>query len=375
LRDRVFLMHNVHEHAPVVFETRWTLSYLRGPMSREELKRAIAAGGVAGPSAAGPTRAATLDTAVPRRAVAARADKPILPADVLELFLPCDVSEPRECAPFLYGSARVHYTDAKRGIDTVVDVNVVTPFADGAVPVDWDKSEAIETPPEVLLTSAPAQLTDVAYRPLPSAALDAKRYAAWARDFEQWIARSRVLTLYAAPSLKLASEAGESEREFRIRVRQASRESKDAAVEKLRERYAPKVARLRERLRTAEQAVAREEQQAEAQKTQTVVSLGATVLGALFGRQRVSMSTLGRATTTARGVGRAMKEAQDVERARQKLADIEAELRALESELEQEISALTATDAGSIPLAAIEIKPKRGAVDVRLVGLVWKPLA
>ena len=39
LRARVFLMHNVHESGPVTFETRWTLSYLRGPMSRDELQR------------------------------------------------------------------------------------------------------------------------------------------------------------------------------------------------------------------------------------------------------------------------------------------------------------------------------------------------
>ena len=43
LQRRVFVMHNVHEQQPVVFETRWTLSYLRGPMSREELTRAAAA--------------------------------------------------------------------------------------------------------------------------------------------------------------------------------------------------------------------------------------------------------------------------------------------------------------------------------------------
>src|SRR5688572_9368138 len=42
LRSRVFLMHNVHESGPVVFETRWTLSYLRGPMGRDEIKRALA---------------------------------------------------------------------------------------------------------------------------------------------------------------------------------------------------------------------------------------------------------------------------------------------------------------------------------------------
>jgi hypothetical protein len=397
LRGRVFLMHNVHEHAPVVFETRWTLSYLRGPMNREELKRAIESATPA-PASVAATNVATsrapdapagarngtavvaeqdkaaATRAVPRAAVsqATAADKPILPADIRDFFLPCDVASPRTWTPMLYGSAKVRYADAKRGIDTVADVNVVAPFSDGAVPVNWESSEAIAVPAESLLTSAPADVGGVSYGALSSVALDAKKYVAWTRDFEQWITRSRPLTLYWVPSMKITSNAGESEREFRIRVQQAVRESKDAAVQKLRERYEPKVARLRQRVQSARQAVAREEQQAEAQKTQTAVSLGATVLGVLFGRKSLSTSTLGRATTTARGVGRAMKEAQDVERAQQALADAEAALEALEAEVDQEISALTTIDAVSLPLETIEIKPKRGAIDVSLVALVWK---
>jgi len=381
LRGRVFLMHNVHERAPVVFETRWTLSYLRGPMSREDLKRAIGATSAAGSSAEASTGAsAAQERAAPAAAARAAAlgassaatDKPILPAEIQDFFLPCDVRSPRACLPMLYGSAKVHYTDAKRGIDAVADVNVVTPFSDGAVPIDWDQSEPVETAAESLSKSVPAELAGVRYSTLPPAALDPKKYAAWTREFEQWITRSRPLKFYSAPSVRLTSGAEESERDFRIRVQQAMRESKDAAVQKLRDRYEPKVARLRQRVQAAQRAVLREEQQAEAQKTQTAVSLGATVLGALFGRKSLSTSTIGRATTTARGVGRAMKEAQDVERARQALADAEAELKALEAEVEQAVSALATTDAASIPLDTIEIKAKRGAADVRLVALVWK---
>jgi hypothetical protein len=179
--------------------------------------------------------------------------------------------------------------------------------------------------------------------------------------------------LYAAPSLKLTSHAGESERDFRQRLQLAQRESRDAAVQRLRDKYAPKVARLNQRLQSAGDAVAREEQQASQQKTQTMVSMGATVLGALFGRKAVSMSTLGRATTAVRGVGRSVKETQDIARAQERQQEAERELKALEAELQEEIAALGATDL-DVVLDTIEIKPKRGAVDVRLVALAWKPV-
>jgi hypothetical protein len=369
LRSRVFLMHNVHEPGPVVFETRWTLSYLLGPMNREQLKRAIGEGvAQAVPSVLPATDAtASIPTGVARQV------KPILPAHVREFFCPAGDAPVRTYVPMLYGAARIHYTDTRRNIDTVQDLNVVVPFSDGAVPVNWESAEPTDTAPEALLPAAPAGAAR--FETIPPAALEAKQYAAWTKDFEQWLVRAERLTLFSAVSLKMTSLAGETERAFRIRLQQAAREAKDAAVQKLRNRYAPKVARLTQRLDTAQESVAREEQQAQQQKAQTAVSFGATVIGALFGRKAVSLSTLGRATTAARGVGRAMKETQDVQRAADKVAAAEAELKALEAELAEEVAALAATDMASLDLDTIEIKPKRGAVDVRLVALAWTPRA
>ena len=185
--------------------------------------------------------------------------------------------------------------------------------------------------------------------------------------------RAERLALFSAPSAKLVSRPGETERDFRLRLAQASRESRDAAVEKLRARYAGKMARLTQRVATAEEGVRREADQASQQRTQTAVSFGATVIGALLGRKAVSASTLGRATTAVRGVGRSVKESQDVGRARDKLAAAQEELTALEHEVNDEIAALTAVHTGAEAIDTIELKPKRGGVDVRLVALAWKP--
>jgi hypothetical protein len=374
LKSRVFLMHNVHESAPVVFETRWTLSYLRGPMGREELKRAAGTGAsVARPNAAttngsahvrrGPSSAAPAEAAVP-------SPKPVVPATVAEYFLGGGAAG--QWRGVLYGAARIHYADSKLGIDTTQDLQVTAAFMDGPVPVDWDTSEPATERPEDLVAEAAAPAA--AFAPLPAAALDARKYAAWTKTFAQWVLRAERLMLYSAPAMKLTSRSGESERDFRLRLAQAARESRDAEVEKLRDRYAPKVARLTQRIQTAEAGVSRERDQASQQKTQTMVSFGATVLGALLGRKAVSASTLGRATTAVRGVGRSVKESQDVARAQEKLAAAQEELAALESELNEEVAALTAVDPAGAAIETIEIKPKRGGVDVRLVALAWKPV-
>ena len=368
LKSRVFLMHNVHESGPVVFETRWTLSYLRGPMGREELKR-VSGGGA---SAAKPS-AATTNGGGPRTEDQGRTKdafpKPVLPANVPEYFINANATRWRGV---LYGSARVHYTDTRLKIDTTQDLNVIAHFAEGAVPVDWDSAEPANQRPEDLVGTLPNP--NSSFEPLPPAALDARKYAAWTKDFGQWVMRAERLTLYSAPSVKLTSTAGESELDFKLRISQGARESRDAAVEKLRAGYAPKVARLTQRIQTAEQGVAREQDQASQQRTQTMVSFGATVIGALLGRKAISASTLGRATTAVRGVGRSVKETQDVARASDKLSEAQEELKALEAEINEEIAALTAVDAGGVAVETIEVKPKRGGVDVRLVALAWKPI-
>ncbi len=101
------------------------------------------------------------------------------------------------------------------------------------------------------------------------------------------------------------------------------------------------------------------------------MSVGATIFGALLGRKMVSTSTLGRATTAARGVSRSMKETEDVAKAQERVTLAKQELAALQQQIEDEAAAVSGTT--DVEIEAVEIKPKRGSVDVRLVALAWVP--
>ena len=361
LRGRVFLMHNVHESGPVTFETRWACRICgarSAGMNCSDCTRTE-------PRQEAPTTAPLADNPA--------SCKPTVPAGVREYFMKGDGGTAAAYRPVLYGAARIHYTDARRGIDVVRSLQAVVPFAEGAIPVDWEHAATGVEPPDSLSNAKDAPRAT--YHPLPALALNPKHYVDWSRDFSDWVLRSQPLTLFSSPALKLVSEPAESEREFRIRCQQVAREARDGAVETLRARFAPKVTRLNEKVRKARELVEREEQQVGQQTLQTAVSLGATMLGALMGRRSVSLSTLGRATTAARGVGRSMKESQDVERARVRLHEAEAEFAAVEAELQQAIAALDDTSHATAPFDVVEIKPKRGNVDVRLVALAWQPVA
>ena len=170
------------------------------------------------------------------------------------------------------------------------------------------------------------------------------------------------------------SEPGESEGEFRSRLQHVVSEKRDAAVEKLRKRYATKVTTLQNRLLRAEQAIEREKQQSTSQNMNTAISFGTAILGALLGRKRISSTTAGKMGTAMRKAGNAKKQAGDVARARQTADKVRADMAALNEQLSTEVTALAAGfSAQDEPLTEIPVRPKSVDIHVPVIGLTWMP--
>jgi hypothetical protein len=241
------------------------------------------------------------------------------------------------------------------------------------VPVDWSAAVPIDVGPRDL-ESAPA--AGIGFADVPANVLTARSLAGWEKAFAAWIHGTQTLALLRASESGLVSNPGESERDFRIRLQQTSRELRDSMVEGLRKKYGPKLAAAQERLRRTQQAVDRESEQARAHTLQTAISFGTTLLGALIGRKAMSASTLGRATTAARGVGRTMKQSQDVGRAQETVEAAQQQIDRLEEELRLETTALDERfNASAEAIETFTLKPKRANIAVRLVSLVWAPFA
>jgi hypothetical protein len=391
LTSRVFLMNNVHESEPVVFESRWALSYLRGPMTREDIRRVMADRRPGAPEAApapsvlrqarddrepGETTPAAPAPEAPAARPQAGTARPILPPDVPQYFLPVRESRPKGASlvyePRVFATGTVVFSDAKLAIDESRPAALVAPLPDRLQSVAWDQGVASDLAAEDL-ERAPSE--QAGFADLPPAAGKAKSYEAWSRDLAKWLSLSERLELLRSPKTGELSKPGESERDFRIRLQTTTREGRDRAVADLRQKYAARLAMIQERVRRHEEAVAREKAQATSQKLQTAVSFGATVLGAFLGRKSVSLSTLGRATTAARGVGRTMKEAGDVQRAEASVEELRQQQAELESQLQAEIAALDISfNPVTEQLEKVVVRPKRGGVSVGLVALAWEPV-
>jgi hypothetical protein len=386
LNNRIFLLNNVHADGAEVFETRWAMSYLRGPLTRKQIKSLMdpvktqaegsaasqAAAAVAG-AAIQPSMTAASATASKAKEMASQTRQPILPPEISQYFIPVRAAEPGGATlvyhPMVLGAAQVRFSDKK--IDTTRELTMAAQISDGVVAVDWENAAPVELAIEDLEKSPEesAQFTE-----LPGPASNAKSYDRWQKDMAAWLYRSQKLELLKSPSLGQTSNADESERDFRIRLQQAAREQRDDAVERLRQKYAPRIAAFEEKRRRAEQAVAREAEQAKGQKMQTAISFGATLLSSFLGRKAVSLTSLGRATSAARGVGRSIKESQDVGRAEETVAAINQQLADLDAQFRAETDAIEKSgDPQTEALETTIVKPTKANITIKLLSLAWAP--
>jgi hypothetical protein len=268
----------------------------------------------------------------------------------------------------LYGSAVLRFTERKLGVDDERSCAVIAPPPALPGTTAWLDARVLSAEPAT--TEAPVAGA-AAWDALPADASQPRSYGRWQRQLADWLYRNQALDIFHCAELGVSSMPGESERDFRIRLRDRWREERDRRVDALRTKYAPRLTRLEDQMRRAEQAHARESEQLQQQKMQSAISMGATLLGAFLGGRRAAV---GRATTAARGLGRSQKEARDVERASDNLEVAKQRFDELEAEFQQELAGLESTfDASTIALETRAVRPRKAAVAVRSVVLAWAP--
>lgn len=364
LGSRTFVMRNVRDDSPIIFQSRWALSYLRGPMTLPQIKQAMA--GV--PSAPAPQSNAQPRSESPAASNSAR---PVLPPEVAEYFLkPANPLGELIYRPSVIGVSKLHFVDSKAGVDTWVTRTLIAPVGEDGF-ADWELAR-VEGDLKLALERQPQ--SGATFSTLPSAAARKQSVAQWQKALESHLYQNIALDLFACPSLKMTSKPDESEGDFTARVAQALRERRDAEVEKLKAKYASRSQTLADRVHRAEDRVAREKAQAGQQKLSAAIGFGATLLGALMGRRIVSAGNINRAASTMRSASRIGKEQEDVERAGESLEVLKARLAELDQQFNDEAASLQGSlDPASVGIERTRIAPRKSDIAIGAVGLCWSP--
>ena len=377
LTQRVFLLRNVHEDAPVLMQSRWALSYLRGPLTGTEIARLMAPRTT---NASASSTATSNNSAPP----AAHADskaavRPSIAGEIAEKFLPPSTGSGalanRNLAyrAMALGVAKLHFVDSKLKLDHWQTLSFLAPISDDGKRILW--SEALpDTDFAARVVTILGDESVASYSELPGPAMRAATYKDYGKQLAAHLYEQQRAEVWVADSLKTASIPPETEGDFRVRLAHATREQRDTAVADLRAKYALKTQKLEDQIRRAEDKHAREKSQLSSQRLQTVVSIGTTVLGALFGRKAISATSVGRAATAINKAKRVGSEQQDVAQAEESLELLQQRLVVLQQDCAAEIAELTTSlNPTSIELRKVDVAPRKADIAVAEVALVWTP--
>ena len=378
LTPREFLMRSAGERRPVLFKTRFCMSYLAGPLTREQIrlltsqqKRAdsdVPVSPRTTDQAIAPSSIHTIEQ-VGVSATPSSLNPQTVPSGVSVGFLP---GRPGDLyRPHLAGYLTIYYQDEKKGIAHKKSVSRFTPLRDDVVICDWKKPVSLEKEPADFVSDVPE---GARFAPLPS---DTRRKAAfneWSRSLVDTVWRESAMPLLRHKGLGLFADPDESESEFKARVTMAAREKRDADIDAIRDKYEKKKRTIDDRVARAEERVERTKDQESDAKRQSALSIGSAILGGLLGRKFLGQSTIYRGTTAAKTVSRARKSTGNVVRAEESFERVQQQLATLEKDMNEDLDAVSAAyDNALNGIDTLELRPLKRDVVLDAYMLVWVP--
>jgi Helicase HerA, central domain len=384
LGKREFVLRRAGRDQPEVFTSRWAMSYLRGPLTRDQIKLLMGGAQPAPPVEAAPPAATAAAPASAETAAAAAADgadtttvMPAVAADVAVRWTDPVAPWLAEIGGDAAGStgeaavvARVSLRYDETKADFVHDEEYEAVLFPLGATVDVTRAVAVDFDDRDLRDADPGGWT---YR-VSDAPLDEPRF--WKqveRDLIDHIVRSLTIEIPVNRELKLYGRPGEDAEAFTTRCLQVADEQADAEIAKLRDKYEKKATTLRDRIEAASDAAEVAADQQRARERDNLLSSAGSILGGLLGgRSRGGLlGQLGRAAgrTSRRAAG-----GSRVEAAANKVTRLQEELEEVEAELAEELTEIDSrwmTLAKNVTTTAITLE----RTDVRVIqlALAWIP--
>ncbi len=386
LAKRQFVLASAGSTEPTVFNTRWAMSYLAGPLTRDQVSELMAdrreqgeavaeLDVVAAPSA--PVEAAAAEPAPEPTEEIDASSVPVLPKTAEgspNVFLDPAAAWAGQVGadptgtrfePAVAATVSLLYDDTKAQVNhQEVYEAVIYPLApvfspDSVIEVDHDQRD-FRTEPK-----------DGASFTLPDVKIDTKTY--WGgleADLKNHLVGARALTVLKNEPLGIYSRPGESREAFVARAGESAEAAKDEAIAKLTSKYQTRLDRAKTALAKAENRVADLEATAGSKQTEELLSGAGDIIGVLFGGRKRS-NPLGGAARRRSASSQAKARAENAKAA---FEEDKAELEQLEADLQDEVADLDDEYAARAEhVEEVEIPLEKTDVRVAELKLVWIP--
>jgi hypothetical protein len=333
LKKRVFLVKNVHRSGVKLFQTRWAISYLAGPLTREQIKDLVGTGSAQVPSQVPSFAPPSMPTAGPPPVTPSMPTRSDLLPFAPQAEMPIDYlyessadSRAKSYSPYLYLTGELIFDDNQLGIYVRKKYFASVPMEAN---IDWQGSKLEET--EVEYSSEPDQGV-MGYETLKTK-LNFSTLRNLQTSFKNYLFAQQVLKLSINRDLKIVSEADESEEALRTRCRGVVEKMIDKEIEKLKDTYQRKIERMEDQMEREKLKVQKLQKEARSKRTEEFLSIGESVLGVLLGGKSIRglSAAARRRRTTASASSR-------VELGKTSLSQLEEDILQVQEELEDKIA-------------------------------------
>ncbi|MFY4807253.1 ATP-binding protein [Aliarcobacter butzleri] len=364
LEKRNFILKNINEDGIKIFETRWALSYLKGPISKDGIKKLMSEKKKQNI----PTQKVENENQTTQINIEKGIPKPIITSNLTEKYLYSSQNSAYYLQPYLICSCDVHYIDAPKNIDFEEKISYKIYLDENMKNIDFEEKEELENN-----SFEEKEKPNSFYYELPSFVQKEKDLKVIEKDFMDYIYRNSKLTLYKNEFLKITSKQTESLNDFKIRLQDRLNEKIDLEVEKLKIKFVKENDSIETKLSKLYEKLQKEEIQATSTTTDTIISIGTSLLGAFFGNSVINKTNIGKVATSAKGASKILKERNDVKQVEAEILQLQEQRDNLKSVLENEIEKINlANQSSNFPIEEIFIKPKRSDIYNTKLALLWQ---
>lgn len=363
LKGRHFFMKNVHAEETVEFTTRWVLSYLKGPMTKDDIRVLMH------------EKKANMQESEPKKNIKINDEnnaldykKPIISEAVKEYFLDTNINAQTPFYPYMYASAKVRFYNQKRSIDIEENLEFKLELDVKQSLIDWGKAKE-----EICEGFTNNPTNNASYSELPSIVTQAKSLKEFEKNLSDYLYGSKKLELFTCSALKLESNLKQSKRDFIVEVEDTLKELRDEKTEALKEKFQLKFNRLEDKLKQLEFKLQKEENDVSSKTTDTIIDIGLAVIGAFFGSKTISAGTMrSGASAFKKGKG-VFKERDDVQNVESLLQNTQDDMQELHVELKEEIERIeNELNIKNYEILPVFITPRRSDIIIKDIALLWE---
>ena len=348
LAKRHFLVKNINEDGLSLISTRWALSYLKGPLSREQISNLM--------------HEQKNINFINKPFSEKSTSKPILSPNIEQIY---DTNAGNELVPNLYARAKVRFFDNKKAVELIKEISFVCELNECVSKVDWMKAS------ECKIATKNELDTKKLYLPLPSFVANSKDFKVLQKEFKEFIYRNYKLSLFNA--LELSSNGIESKEEFYIRLSDKCNEILEEQTEKITEKLKKDKMKLEEKLNRSILKLKKEQSDVQISGIKAAIDIGTSIIGVFFGKSVVTRSNIGKVASGVGLANKVLKERGDVRISEQEVENLQTQIDELIARYENDVEALKERyDVKNLQIQTIEISPKNNDIYDESVVLLWR---